>query len=240
MRYTELANILTKQITDGEFSIGEQLPSEITLSLKYHVSRSTVRAALNIVQDLGLVTRKRRAGTIVSAQIPSNQYSKSLHSIEDLVNYAAHTERKVLDAATVVADDGMAAAMECRLGTKWLRIRMLRTEISSREPLCWNEAYLEHTIGERVVDVISDGTGLLCHIIRDEVGVAVADIKQTIGAVRVEGEVARQLCMPDGAPGLQITRSYVDDGGRTYLITVNTYAADKFRFSFWIHRADRS
>ncbi|MBW1248719.1 GntR family transcriptional regulator [Pseudomonas tolaasii] len=240
MRYTELANILTKKITDGEVAIGEQLPSELALSHDYQVSRSTVRAALDIVQELGLVTRRRRAGTIVTAHTPPNSYTKSLHSIEDLVNYAAHTERHVIDTALVVADDTLAAALECKPGTKWLRVRMLRTEIGSRDPLCWNEAYIEPAIGERVIDVIPNGTGLLCHIILDEIGIAVADIKQTIGAVIVEGETARQLCIADRTAGLQITRSYLDDGGRTYLVTINTYAAEKFRFSFWIHRAHRT
>ncbi|WP_444756721.1 GntR family transcriptional regulator [Pseudomonas sp. A014] len=238
MRYTELANILTKRITDGDIAIGEQLPSEISLSQEYRVSRSTVRSALNIVQDLGLITRKRRAGTIVSAHTPTNQYSKSLHSIEDLVNYAAHTERKVYDSAVIVADDAVAAALECKPGTRWLKIRMLRTDLASGEPLCWNEAYLLPEIGGHIVDLIPDGTGLLCHLIRDEVGVAVADIKQTIGAVAVRDEAARQLGLSNGAPGLQIVRTYLDDAGKAYLITINTYAADKFRFSFWIHRAE--
>jgi DNA-binding GntR family transcriptional regulator len=239
MRYTELANTLVKRITDGEFAMGQQLPSELALTEAYKVSRSTVRAALDIVQGLGLVTRRRRAGTVVCATTPGNSYTKSLHTLEDLVNYASYTERQVFDIGEVVADERLATDLECKPGAKWLRIRMLRTEKDgSQSPLCWNDAYLEPAIGERVASMIPNGSGLLCHLIQSEVGVAVADIKQTIGATAITGETARRLLVEDGTPGLQITRLYLDAAGRTYLITVNSYPADKFRFTFWMHRAN--
>jgi GntR family transcriptional regulator len=65
--------------------------------VQFQSRRAIVRAALDIVEGLGLLTRKRRSGTVVSSRTTNNQYTKLLHTIEDLGNYASHTERRVLD-----------------------------------------------------------------------------------------------------------------------------------------------
>ncbi|QET04360.1 GntR family transcriptional regulator [Cupriavidus pauculus] len=241
VRYTELANSLVKGITEGTFAIGQQLPSELALADQYDVSRTTVRAALDIVEGLGLITRRRRAGTIVCSKTTTNTYTKSVNTIEDLVNYASHTEREVLGVSNVVADEALAAALECKPGTRWMRIRMLRTEMDGDgTPLCWNDAYLEPKIGRRVAPLVPNGTGLLSQIIEQTVGVTVADIKQTIGATTIAGDMARRLLVDPGTAGLEITRTYLDDAKQAFLITVNTYPADKFRFTFWMHRTPTS
>lgn len=239
MRYSELANTLVKAISQGHYGVGDQLPNEIELAVHHGVSRTTVRAALDIVEKLGLVTRRRRAGTVVSAIAPRTDYTKSIHSVEDLIHYASHTARAVQGKnSLVVADDALAAALECKLGTKWLRIRMLRTEKDAAEtPLCWNDAYLDPVIGKKIAAQVPDGSGLLCHLIEKKTGIAVHDIKQTIGATTIKGEMARRLQVAPDTPGLEITRLYVDGAGKTYLVTINTYPADKFRFTFWLHRA---
>lgn len=241
MRYTELANTLVKGITEGKFAVGDQLPSELALADQYDVSRTTVRAALDIVEGLGLITRRRRAGTIVCSNTTSNTYTKSVNTIEDLVNYASHTEREVLGVANVVADEHLAAALECKPGATWLRIRMLRTEMDSEgTPLCWNDAYVDPDIGQQIAPLVPNGTGLLSQIIEQTVGVTVADIKQTIGATTITGEMAQRLLVEPGVAGLEITRTYLDDAKKPFLITVNTYPADKFRFTFWMHRTPTS
>src|ERR1700677_427422 len=61
-RYAELAQQMIREIGAGKFAIGTALPSELELSAQYGVSRSTVRSALQVVQDLGLISRRKRAG----------------------------------------------------------------------------------------------------------------------------------------------------------------------------------
>jgi DNA-binding GntR family transcriptional regulator len=237
VRYTELANTLVKNITDGLFVVGDQLPSEVALADQYKVSRTTVRAALDIIEGIGLVTRRRRAGTVVRSTTPSDTYSRSLNTIEELVDYASHTDREVLDISDVVADEQLAHALECKPGTSWLRICMLRTEKDDkRTPLCWTEAYLNPVVGKQIAPLVPNGPGLLCQIIEKELGITVSDLKQTLGATMINEEMAAKLLTDPGTPGLQITRSYLDRAQKMFLITVNTYPGDKFRFTFWMHR----
>jgi DNA-binding FadR family transcriptional regulator len=55
--YDQLADVLRRSILDGLLSEGERLPSEAKLAQKAGVSRTTVREALRILQEAGLVER---------------------------------------------------------------------------------------------------------------------------------------------------------------------------------------
>ena len=238
VRYTELANAIVKNITDGDVAIGSQLPSELAMAQQYGVSRTTIRSALNIVEGLGLVSRKRRAGTVVVSNTTAETYTKSLYNIEDLVHYASQTERKVMSIADVVADASLAMALECKPGQHWLKIQMLRTEkTDDHSPVCWTDAYLEPKIGYEVLSLIEDGSGLLSNIIEKQTGTSVFDVKQEIGATAISASIAAQLQTEAHAPVLEITRHYLDRAKQTFLITVMTYPPDKFKFTFWMHRA---
>lgn len=238
VRYTELANLLVKQITDGQYGVGDRLPSEVALAAQFQVSRTTVRSALNIVEGLGLISRKRRAGTVVQSTETSTSYTKSLHSIEDLVNYASYTERRVMSVSQIVADERLAAALECRPGQHWLRVQMLRSEKKDPgTPVCWTDAYMDPPAGKAIAHLIPNGTGLLCNLIEKHCGRAVQDLKQQIGATAISEQMAPHLQATAHTPGLEITRQYLDQAKQKFLITVSTYPADKFRFTFWMHRA---
>jgi GntR family transcriptional regulator len=64
--YDQLAAILRKQIQGGELSPGELLPSESYMQQEYGVSRGTVRRALSILREEGLVVTITARGTFVA------------------------------------------------------------------------------------------------------------------------------------------------------------------------------
>ena len=64
-RHAELTKALIHDITSGVYPVGSSLPGELELAEKHGVSRGTVRVALMRIQELGLVSRKKRAGTRV-------------------------------------------------------------------------------------------------------------------------------------------------------------------------------
>lgn len=237
MRYTDLAETLVKKITEGHVAIGEQLPSEAALAQQFKVSRSTIRSALNIVEDLGLVTRKRRVGTVVTSNVTTSHYSKSVHSIEDLVSYASHTVRLIIKVKNIVADEDLAKAIECKPGQKWVLLEMLRAEKNAEQsPICMTHAYLDPKLGKKIVPLIKDGSGLISHIIETQTGRSVSDIKQSIGAISIPAIMSKALRTKTSAPALEITRQYLDKANKAFLVTVSVYPADKFKFVLWLHR----
>src|SRR5215470_3739276 len=64
-RYQQIADRLREQITVGEFGPGERLPSEPDLIEEYQASRNTVRLAIALLTNQGLVVTRQGLGTFV-------------------------------------------------------------------------------------------------------------------------------------------------------------------------------
>jgi DNA-binding FadR family transcriptional regulator len=64
---------LADMIEGAGLKVGDRLPPEITLAEHLGVGRSTIREALNRWEGLGLIRRRRGAGTFLAARVPSSQ-----------------------------------------------------------------------------------------------------------------------------------------------------------------------
>ena len=64
--YEQIAEQLRDQIQAGELKAGQRLPTEPELMRSCGVSRSTVRAALSVLEEQGLLTRRAGKGTFVA------------------------------------------------------------------------------------------------------------------------------------------------------------------------------
>jgi GntR family transcriptional regulator len=71
--YTQLADILRRMITSGELQPRSLLPSESYLQQEHGVSRGTVRMAMGILREEGLVLTIAGRGTFVRAPDPERQ-----------------------------------------------------------------------------------------------------------------------------------------------------------------------
>lgn len=64
---------LAEMIERAGLQVGDRLPPEITLAEYLGVGRSTIREALNRWEGLGLIKRKRGAGTFLTARVQSSK-----------------------------------------------------------------------------------------------------------------------------------------------------------------------
>lgn len=70
--YRKVINDIKNRIFDNEFQ-NNKLPDERSLSESYQVSRSTIKRALNILAQQGVVFKKRGSGTFVNPLYLKNQ-----------------------------------------------------------------------------------------------------------------------------------------------------------------------
>lgn len=66
--YHQISSDLTERIDNGEWSIGDRLPSESELARQYDVSRITLRQALSDLEERGLLTRIQGKGAFLTGQ----------------------------------------------------------------------------------------------------------------------------------------------------------------------------
>jgi DNA-binding GntR family transcriptional regulator len=63
--YKQLANLIRAQIESGELAPGAMVPSEQTLMQRHGIARDTVRHAMDVLRDEGLVITTPGKGTFV-------------------------------------------------------------------------------------------------------------------------------------------------------------------------------
>ena len=62
-RYLQIAETLREEIHRGEHPVGQHLPTESALCKRFGTSRFTARAALRLIEEMGLISRRRGSGT---------------------------------------------------------------------------------------------------------------------------------------------------------------------------------
>ena len=71
MKYRALADRLREELTQDGGRKGYKLPTELELSRQYQLSRQTVRHALQLLEEEGLIQRRQGSGSYATGKAPS-------------------------------------------------------------------------------------------------------------------------------------------------------------------------
>ena len=138
--YLQLAETLMSQIREGTYADGSLLPSERELCEQYHLSRTTVRQALQVLNRKGYTKSSRGKGT-VAIQPQIRQELNSIYSFdEDMRKLGRTPETRILDFLEVKASGTIATALSVAEGTPVYRIMRLR--LADGEPMLLETNYL--------------------------------------------------------------------------------------------------
>lgn len=155
--YAQLANILRRQIADGAYRPGDQLPSEAQLCRQYGISPMTVRRTINLLSDQGVVNTAQGRGTFVKP-LELGTANFDLGELQDLFTNGASADVKLLDVRIVSADERTARKLELREGAPTIYIRRLFTR--GEKPIFYHRAYLIYDPTRPIVEAEMDVTSL--------------------------------------------------------------------------------
>ena len=68
IRYHQIAEELKGRVMSGAYAAGRLLPSESDMSAEFSVSRVTIRKALEVLRDIGLVDARQGFGWFVAGE----------------------------------------------------------------------------------------------------------------------------------------------------------------------------
>ena len=68
-KYQSVANSLRLEIENGLYNSKQLLPTEQLLCQRFQISRQTVRRALSVLEDEGLITRRQGSGSHLRERI---------------------------------------------------------------------------------------------------------------------------------------------------------------------------
>ncbi len=233
--YLQVANALRDEIVGGGFPVGSQLPSEDDLCKRFSVSRYTVREALRLLRDDGLVASRQGAGTVVVPPRASNSDIQQVMSINDLVAFGTDTRFEIDSIKTVQIDDKLAARTGLTAGEEWLEVRGVRHTEDADAPLCWVEYYINRAFAT-VGRLLQRHNGPIFQLIEDLFGVNVVEVQQQISATLIVAPLTTVLKVREGSAALEIRRTYTAADGTVAQVTINTHPAARFQHSMTMRR----
>ncbi len=228
IRYQEIADELRGRLTS--VGVGRVLPSESELSAEFGVSRVTIRRALEILRDEGVVDARQGFGWYVAGE-PVRQHLAELGTIEgQLEERGIRTERRVIEFEFRAAPPRVAAV----LGTDQV-LRVKRLNLADDTPFAvvtvWCPAELGHHLSRRDVER---------HPFYELLGVPLRGATQTIGADSVDGADAALLGVPVASPVLRCERITTDTHGRAVLMSEHVFPARRTEFVVELPQAEPS
>jgi len=122
--YAQLVRILRGQIAAGVFRPGDRLPSEAQLCERYGVSPMTVRRAVNILADQGIVVAEQGRGTFVKP-LDLGTATFDLTVLQRLFHDEESITVKLLEARIASATERTARKLGIAVGQRTVFLRRL-------------------------------------------------------------------------------------------------------------------
>ena len=219
--YARLSQILRSRITSGEYKPKDMLPTEDEISRAYGVSRITVREALRILADQGIIIRQSGRGTFVATP----QTLRAACSIDDLISGRQETRREWLTRRVLTASQGVSDALGLKQGDRVIEITCVG--YAKARPFAFHTVTLPFRVGRRV-SVRRLGDNTVCQYLTRVCGYRLSHVDQWTTASLADENMANLVGISVGDPILIIQRIFVDVEGQALEFAVNKYRADGF------------
>jgi DNA-binding GntR family transcriptional regulator len=227
-----LADELRSRIHAGEWGPGDKLPSEPELARDRAVSRSSVRAAIAMLEEEGFVSRRHGSGTYVTHRpVLSNDLGRNF-GVSSLIA-STGLEPGTADEAfeLVSAPPVVAAALDVEVGAAVSSLRRVRTAGGRRVVDAADWCRTDDLSPEELRE-IGDGsiyTALAARGLTVHHGVA------RLTPDNADADTARRLDVPRGALLLTIDQVDTTADGVPVLVSREHHLADAFSFTVLRH-----
>ena len=127
--YFEVIDFLLEDIKSGQYSPGSKLPSEDQLAREFSVSRVTLREALRVLEDDGVIVRRHGSGTFVldKRAVPIQTLS-SIVSISTIFKRVGLEDRFIkVGLRKIPANQRIAEKLQISSGQEIWEVERVRT-----------------------------------------------------------------------------------------------------------------
>jgi|688.fasta_scaffold240512_2 GntR family transcriptional regulator len=220
IRYHDISAKLRARISAGRYANATVLPSESELSDEFGASRVTVRRALEVLRDEGLITSRQGLGwTLVSGPMP--QVLGRLGTIEDqLAASGIRSTRHILDFAFEKAPKKIAEL----LGVAQV-LRVKRVNFADDEPFAVVTVWCSLDLGRKISRSDVEKSSFY-----ELIDVPLRGATQTIGADAASAAEAKLLGVKPGSPVLRCERTTRDLRGNVVLYSQHVFPAHRTNF----------
>jgi GntR family transcriptional regulator len=202
------------------------LPSERSLAELFGVSRVTVRAALKLLEEEGLLRSAPGVGTFVAA--PHVSKAPVLRSFSEEIRERGWTPgSRLVEANVAEADFNVAHDLSIEPGSEFYEI--VRVRLADEVPLSIERVRLPARLFPGLLE--HDLESSLYALFAKEYGIRISRHERRISAMNIDSPTAELFGVPERAAGLYVVQSGYDQHGRKVEHGRSLYRGDRYDFS---------
>ncbi|MCE2660822.1 MAG: GntR family transcriptional regulator [Rubrivivax sp.] len=229
-RYAALAAALRQRVVDGEWPAGTALPAETSLAAEHGVALGTLRRALELLADQGLIERRHGKGTFVRNGLAG---APMLRFFRFGAGDGEVPQSRILSRQPLRASAEVARRLGVARGEPVLRLQRLRS--LGGQPRLLEDIWLPLPLFEPLLtEPLGTWGDLLYPMFVERCGVTVARATDDIAFAHLTAAQARVLELPAGHPGVTVTRQAHDITGRCVELRLTHGDAFAFHYSVTI------
>jgi GntR family transcriptional regulator len=236
--YHQIQHLIRHRISTGEYSPGQQIPSENELCQELSVSRVTLREALRELVRDGMLTKIQGKGTFVAPNPPKRlspvKYTGFLDDLQERVR-----KLKVKDVQMTRVPPSAELRTLLQLSPDDTEVTLIkRLRHIDDEPFSFTLNYLPLAIGARVREKELYTVPLL-RILQDELKIPIVRAYETVEASPADPDIAQRLGISVLHPVMHMKRVMYTTKDRPFELVETYYRADRYHYSVNLVRVKR-
>lgn len=227
--YLQLAALLEEEIASGALPVGASLPPETSLAETHALNRNTVRHAIDLLVDKGLVEKQKGVGTFVHRRktlYPIRQLGRMTSFVDDFALQGVKIEDEILAQEKVKASADLAAKLGAVVGEPLVLIERLR--IADRTPFVLERQYYTLKDFGRLLQI--DIKGSMYQLLVREFHADLHHSIQTLRAVRPSRDIAQKLHITPATPCMFLEGLAYTSQDKCIEVLQSYYRGDRYLF----------
>jgi GntR family transcriptional regulator len=225
-RFAQIANDLRERIALGELGEDGSVESEAELCRRYEVSRPTVRRALDLLRDHGLVEARHGAGWFATGTAFHQRLALGTfrHADSAVTEAGKSVRRHVVDFGYRDTQAAPASSLQLGADEELLYVQSLRTV--EGDPLDVVHEWVPAELASAISRADATAPGIWATLVRH--GSRIVSVRQTITAGAASDADAELLSVDPGTPLLLIRRLAIGATEQPLALSDHRYLAHRF------------
>lgn len=225
--YLEVYQKILESIHSLEYIENTPLPSERYLSERYHVSRSTIRQALNKLKSDGFIYTVHGNGSFIKPQVIEQPLNRFYSFTDELKSMNRLIENKIIEYSMISLEPHLAKKLNHPTGSLFHKLIRLRSE--KEYPLMIETSYLPKSRIHSLNVEYLNGHGSLYSYLSERYAFHANHATETFRPIIPLQHEKELLQLPSNSPCMLLERySYEDDCIIEY--TKSIIRGDKYIF----------
>jgi len=230
--YKSIADQLRIRLNSADYNIGSPLPSEKRLAEEFSVSRMTLRKAIDLLIEWGLVIRRHGSGTYVANKDVHHETTNLTGFIEVMKNQGKQVVSEVLEFVVMPAPPAIASQLRIKIDERIYYSRRVRSV--DGKPLMVEDSYMPVKLYRNLSVAHLEGSKFA--YIEEECQIIICGNYESLTPVLADKKMATLLNIEQQTPILRITSLSYSDSGQFLNYSVMFRNASEYQVDYHLRR----